>query len=397
MSVSAFVPYKYLLLTLTVASFLLAAPFLAQAQVANECGFSRTLEMGMDGEDVRCLQKFLNAAGFEVSETGPGSPGNETSLFRTLTKEAVVEWQKAHDVSPSSGIFGPVSQAAYLLDLIDELESTVAQDSSDSKPTAKPEVAGAATSVQKQATKLLEGAFLEVWEAEEQVEAFPGGKTDQLRLEADLRTVRYDLYAAWQDFFAADYREVKDLAADVQQDAAEVKEAAGAKSDSSTARNVLYDAQDEYDYVLDQIEETDADRKSVAKADDILRDAELKLRRADAAYDDADWEATTEFAQAALKLTDKALRVIDGTSSGSKNQAKAAIDDVWDEYLDARDEVDYTEEKTGTSMSKARDLLDEVKELVKDADDAVDDGDWDDALDYADEAQEVVDEVLDEL
>jgi hypothetical protein len=47
---------------------------------------SQRLEFGMVHEEVRQLQMLLNARGFPVAESGPGSRGNETNYFGTLTK-----------------------------------------------------------------------------------------------------------------------------------------------------------------------------------------------------------------------------------------------------------------------------------------------------------------------
>jgi len=71
----------------------------------------RDLELGMTGEDVRALQKLLNALGFKLAEAGVGSTGNETNFFGTLTKNALAKYQAAHGVSPSIGYFGPVTRA----------------------------------------------------------------------------------------------------------------------------------------------------------------------------------------------------------------------------------------------------------------------------------------------
>ena len=87
---------KKIFITSLIASVfalvLVAVP--ANTEAAVSCDFSRDLEMGIDGEDVRCLQRYLNSAGFTVALSGVGSPGNETSLFRTLTKEAVIACSK---------------------------------------------------------------------------------------------------------------------------------------------------------------------------------------------------------------------------------------------------------------------------------------------------------------
>ena len=66
--------------------------------------------MGASGADVRALQQFLNAQGFVISKTGPGSPGSETSLFGALTKAALGKFQLAHHIAPAAGFFGPLTR-----------------------------------------------------------------------------------------------------------------------------------------------------------------------------------------------------------------------------------------------------------------------------------------------
>lgn len=74
--------------------------------------FSRDLERGMEGEDVRALQKFLNSHGFTVAASGVGSIGNETTFFGPATQAAVVKLQKALGITPQAGYFGPKTRAA---------------------------------------------------------------------------------------------------------------------------------------------------------------------------------------------------------------------------------------------------------------------------------------------
>ncbi len=80
---------------------------------APACEFTRNLTVGSRGEDVKCLQKYLNSAGFKVAESGPGSPGNETTYFGPATKAAVAKWQQANGISPAAGYFGPLSRNKY--------------------------------------------------------------------------------------------------------------------------------------------------------------------------------------------------------------------------------------------------------------------------------------------
>jgi len=73
--------------------------------------FTRDLETGVTGEDVRALQQYLNAHGFTVAESGPGSPDNETDRFGALTRGALAKLQAANGITPSVGYFGPKTRA----------------------------------------------------------------------------------------------------------------------------------------------------------------------------------------------------------------------------------------------------------------------------------------------
>lgn len=79
------------------------------------CTFTRPLGPGDSGDDVKCLQQSMNALGFQVAASGPGSPGNETTFYGPLTQAAVKKWQDAVGVVYGAwgGYFGPISQAKY--------------------------------------------------------------------------------------------------------------------------------------------------------------------------------------------------------------------------------------------------------------------------------------------
>jgi CSLREA domain-containing protein len=68
--------------------------------------FTRDLEFGSIGDDVKALQKYLNTHGFIVSTTGAGSIGNETTKFGSATKSALIKFQKAKGITPTTGYFG---------------------------------------------------------------------------------------------------------------------------------------------------------------------------------------------------------------------------------------------------------------------------------------------------
>jgi len=75
--------------------------------------FTRDLTVGSKGDDVKALQQFLNGHGVMVSGSGAGSPGNETTYFGSLTKEALSRWQGTQGITPAVGYFGPKTRAAF--------------------------------------------------------------------------------------------------------------------------------------------------------------------------------------------------------------------------------------------------------------------------------------------
>jgi hypothetical protein len=81
-----------------------------QPSPTSDYSFTRNLYLGLSGEDVRNLQRYLNAAGYVIASEGPGSPGQETDFFGSLTRAAVIEFQRDQGISPAVGYFGPVTR-----------------------------------------------------------------------------------------------------------------------------------------------------------------------------------------------------------------------------------------------------------------------------------------------
>jgi len=79
--------------------------------------FTRPLSLGMKGADVKTLQEFLNARGFTIAATGPGSSGKETTFFGPATYRAVIKFQDAYaadilipvNLKKGTGYFGPAT------------------------------------------------------------------------------------------------------------------------------------------------------------------------------------------------------------------------------------------------------------------------------------------------
>lgn len=103
--------------------------------------FSRTLSLGASGPDVVELQKILNTnPSTQVSQSGIGSPGNESSYFGTLTEAAVIRFQEKYSaqilvpngLSVGTGIVGVSTRA-----VLNNMEQNPAVSASKSSVTAQ--------------------------------------------------------------------------------------------------------------------------------------------------------------------------------------------------------------------------------------------------------------------
>jgi hypothetical protein len=116
------------------------APTAASSQGTAAYTFTRNLKLGSRGEDVKQLQIFLNNTGFTVSETGAGSPGNETDYFGQKTHVALILFQDAHraailtpvGLSRGTGFFGP-STISHIHQLMSQ-QGAVSQPEQTSAP-----------------------------------------------------------------------------------------------------------------------------------------------------------------------------------------------------------------------------------------------------------------------
>ena len=75
---------------------------------ATTCTFTRSLTVGSQGEDVKCLQTALTPTYFK-------NAGGATGYFGPVTAAAVAAWQSANGVTPAVGYFGPISQAKFAM------------------------------------------------------------------------------------------------------------------------------------------------------------------------------------------------------------------------------------------------------------------------------------------
>ena len=101
--------------------------------------FSRNLNQGTRGTEVKALQQYLNTHGYPVAKSGAGSKGRETTVFGPATKQALIHFQKDNHITPANGYFGPSTR-----EVINKQSNPPAVKSTTKttvvKPTPKPTV-----------------------------------------------------------------------------------------------------------------------------------------------------------------------------------------------------------------------------------------------------------------
>lgn len=379
---------------------------------AATCTFDRDLQMGIVGEDVRCLQQYLNASGFVVTTTGGGSPGKETTEFKTLTEAALVKWQQANKLSPASGYFGPRSQQVYktlvsevsvskplstttlasgvdisqdaLLKKVDELKAQLSGSVVTPNTTKTTTVASSVSKQLKEVTKALRDAEGEVADNDD-----ADDYDDALDSLADARD---DFFTAILAYLSGDTKEAQNALDDVENSIEDALDAVGSSSDAKDAKDLIDEVDDAIDEAEDEIDQADEDGKATSDAEDILDEAKDVLDEAKTALDDEDYEDALDLAEEAEDLVNDAIDAI-GKKGGD---VEDDLDDARDELDDVRDDVDAAEDD-GENMNDAQDYLDEAEDLLDDAEDAIDDGDEDEAKDLIDEALDLIADAEDEL
>ena len=375
------------------------------ASAATACTFSRDLQLGVMGEDVRCLQQYLNANGYTISTTGAGAPGKETGEFKTLTQTAVIKWQQANKLAPATGYFGPRSRQAYnalthggtvtptpttpsntgnaaqdaLLKQIAELQQKM-KDQTKTTPVASS-VAGELKSV----TTALRDAEEEVADNDD--------ADDYDDAVDSLVEARDYYYRAVLAYISGDTNEANDYLDDVDGYIEDALDSVGASSDSKEAEKSLDKVKDKLSDAEDEVDQADEDGKATSKSEDLLDEASDVIDEAETALDDEDYDEVLDLVDDAEDLISDAL---DAIGSNGNSDIDEMLDDARDKLDDVRDDVDSAEED-GDDMDDANDYLDDAKDLLDDAENAIDDGDDDEPEDLIDDALDLIKDAEDEL
>jgi len=88
-----------------------ASSTVVSVPVASAWVFTQNLPPSSRGAQVKLLQQFLNAQGFTIAASGPGSSGKETTVFGPFTQAALIKFQQANNIIPANGRLGPATRA----------------------------------------------------------------------------------------------------------------------------------------------------------------------------------------------------------------------------------------------------------------------------------------------
>lgn len=290
---------------LFLVAFLLLVSGVASAQAeTTKCVFDRDLEVGSQGEDVRCLQKFLNGSGFLIAESGVGAPGGETTIFREKTKDAVKRWQTAQGVTPATGYFGTLSRAAY------SIQSTVGTVTppAPAAPVVVAPVEDPNLALSRQVRSLLKKVRQAVEQAEEDIDEAEDDGENVTSPRKFFDKAEDKLLQALYAFLDENYTSASSLANSALEYADDSTE--DIKGNQDEAEEAIDDAEASLDDAADEIDDADDDGDDVDEAEDLLDDAEDKLDDAREAFDDEDYNEAIELANDAEKLANQAIDAI---------------------------------------------------------------------------------------
>jgi peptidoglycan hydrolase-like protein with peptidoglycan-binding domain len=375
--------------------FITAIPIPAHAAT---CSFTRDLELNVDGEDVRCLQKYLNGNGFVIASTGVGSPGKETSLYRQLTKEAVMKWQAKNGLS-ATGMFGPQSRAMYTR-LVSGASSTTTTTTT-AKPAATQSLGGLSPTEVAAFLARLNGASSAT--ASSNTTAVAGSRQSEAgqRIKRTVEALQdeddfedEDVKDAIETLLDAVLQYVQGGYADASADALRAYEQLdGRDFDEDELDEEIQDMQDALEDARDDVADAEDDDVDVDDAEDLLDEAEDKLDDAQEAYDDEDFSDVADLLDEVEELIADAL---DEIGVDREDEAQQAIEDAEEAIEEAQDAIEEADDNDD-DVDSAEELLDAAEERLDDAQDSFDDEEWADAIEDAEDAKELAEDAIDEL
>lgn len=358
--------------TFFVSVFVLLT-FCVATNVSASCVFTRDLEIEDEGEDVRCLQQFLNNSGYQISNTGAGSPGKETNTLKKLTKEAIKKWQKDNNLS-ATGLFGPLSRQKYK-------ELLVGNTNAPSSTASVNTVSDVSMSLAKSA---LTRAINQLEDSESEVEDSSNGGSRITQANKDLVSARDRVLKAMKSYIAGDYKKTKSYADEAFGDAEDALQAAGGETEGDKINKKIKDIDKGLDKVDDKIGIADDRGKDITNATRLLKDARSLLNDAEDKLDVRDY-VNAEFIanKAKTKGEDAEDAINDG---GDESDAKDAINQAKSAISEAKSDISVADKKN-RDTDEAVSLLKNAESYLDTARTKFDDGKYSDAESLAQKAE----------
>ncbi|HRY31199.1 MAG TPA: peptidoglycan-binding protein [Candidatus Paceibacterota bacterium] len=292
--------YKFgLMFVLAAALFFSAA---RSVQALTMCSFTRDLTVGSSGEDVRCLQQYLNAVGYTIANTGAGSLGQETTYFGNLTAQAVAKWQAGNDISPTAGYFGTISRARYA-EIFQRANDPAGADARAAIAEASSYIAEARRAFNQadgdgadRTEDIIKATFSDLSIASD---FYQDGEYNKAE-DSALRAVRGAKYALGALDDSKDYEDNRSGAKEVIQNTEDaIKDAEDAIEDAEEAT----DESEADDYDIDGAKDI------LEEAQDLLEESQDLLNEAEEAFDDRDYDEAIDSAEDALALATDAQEI----------------------------------------------------------------------------------------
>lgn len=342
---------------------------------AATCGLYRDLGVGSSGEDVRCLQQYLNenylrARGYVIDASG---------VYTGQTQQAIIWWQQSNGISPATGFFGALSRS--------HIGAIMGYGVPATNQYQYQNQYAVGNDSQEALARIL-NALDTIHDTEDEID---DSNKSTAKAKNLLNTSREELINAIQAFFDHDYDEALDRATEADELAEDAIDAIdGSVGNRKDAEDLIDDVEESIDDAWEDVRDADDDGDDVDESEDILRDAKDVLDDAREALDDRDYDEAEDFANDADDLVDEAL---DALGDNNHNDIEERLDDAWDALSDARDDLDDAIDDD-EYVGDAEDLLDDAEDALNDAEDELDNGDEDDAKDRIEEAEELIDEAL---
>lgn len=397
------------------------------------CDLTRDLDIGMEGKDVLCLQQWLNAEGYTLTESGPGAPGAETERFGALTRDALARFQKEHSLTPALGFLGPKTRTLIHSNKDSKATSVLPPESipadASSSADVRPQTPAVTQLTDGDRTRtewllsLLESKGLvgnkaEKEEDDDDDEVSDGSFEDrvvatiEMMRDAEakmkkgavnaeqLSMARNNLEDAQEDLLDAIYAHFKgksekavELIDDAENNAEDAFRDAGGITRDDETEDRIDDLEDAIDEAWDEIDARDDAGDDTEDAEELLTEAESLLEEAEDAFDEDDLDQADDLLDEVKSLIDDALDAVvaedEGDAKKAIKRAEGAIDDAYDAISDAEDD--------GDDVDEAHDLVDEAEDFLEDAEDAYDDDEYADALRLAKKAEDRADDAVDAL